>query len=99
MKTVRDHLASNPATPAPPSGATHVLCWEPHPSRAARWELVALDARPDDDGISSGLFADASGTELAGFAAGLLGPVVLSARFEAQDEAGETAEAYYVIPR
>jgi hypothetical protein len=97
MKTVRDYITSNPATPAPPPSATHILCWEPHP-RAARWELVALDARPDDDAPVSGLPVSASSRELAGFASGLLGPVMLSRRFEVQDEAGETAEAYYVIP-
>lgn len=99
MKTVRDHITGNPAAPAPPPGATHILCWEPHPRHETRWEMTALDAQPYTDDPASALPADASGTELVRFASGVLGyPVTLSRRFEVPDESGETAVAYYVIP-
>jgi hypothetical protein len=61
--------------------------------------MAALDGRPGDDARASTLPANASVNDLAIFAAVVLDRfVTLSARFEVQDDGGDTAAAYYVIP-
>lgn len=95
MKTVRDHIAGDPAIPVPPPGATHVVVWEPYGPPQSQWALGALDASTDDDAIAllDGP-ADPHPGELLERVAGVLGhPVWLSARIEVEDEV-----AYYVTP-
>jgi hypothetical protein len=95
MKTVRDHIASQSAIPAPPPGATHVLVWEPYGSNRSQWALGALDApAPDDNAALLDGSPDAHPGELLEKAVAALGhPVWLSSRFEVDGEVG-----HYVIP-
>ena len=60
---------------------------------------MTLDARPDFDAIPSDFSFELTVPQLAVFASAQLGgPVTLSSRFEVQDEGGDTAVGYYVIP-
>ena len=95
MKTVRDHIASQSAVPAPPSGATHALVWEPYGPSRTRWALVDLDAHPDGEAQFLDGPPDLHPGELLEGASALLGcPVWLSSRMEVDGEVG-----YYVSPR
>ena len=95
MKTIRDHIAADPAVPAPPPGATHVMVWEPYGPSRSQWALGALDASTEDE--AAALLdgpPDPDVAELAATVSSLLGyPVGLSARIEVEDEI-----AYYVTP-
>lgn len=94
METVRDLIASDPEIPAPPPGATHALAWDPYGPSRSEWALGALDGPPEDEIALWEGPADIASEDLAVHVSGLLGfPVVLSPRFEVQDEAG-----YYVTP-
>ena len=94
MKTVRDHLASQSAVPAPPPGATYALVWEPYGSSRARWALVALDGSPNDEAAFLDGTPGIHPGELLERVSALLGcPVRLSSRIEVDGEV-----AYYVTP-
>jgi hypothetical protein len=94
MTTIREHIASHPAVPDPPPGATHAVVWEPYGPSRSQWALAALDASPDDDAVLLDGPPDLHPGELLERVAGALGcPVWLSARIEVWDEA-----AYYVTP-
>ena len=94
VKTIRDHIASHPAVPAPPPGATHALVWEPYGPSRSQWAMVALDDSPDADAALLPGPADLAARELAGRASALLGyPAVLSSRLEVEGE-----YAYYGTP-
>jgi hypothetical protein len=93
MKTVRDHIAGQGAVPAPPSGATHVMVWEPYGPSRSQWALGALDGPPDEAALFDGP-PDLAPAELTRGVSGVLGyPAVLSSRFEVEGEVG-----YYVTP-
>ena len=94
MRTIRDHIASQSAVPAPPPGATHAIVWEPYGPSRARWALVALDGSPDDEAAFLDGPPHLVAVELMGGVSALLGcPVGLSSRIEVDDEV-----AYYVTP-
>ena len=94
MRTVRDHIASHPAVPGPPPGATHVMVWEPYGPSRSQWALGALDAPA---GSAVALFdgpPDLDSAELAVTVSATPGcPVRLSSRIEV-----DGAAAYYVTP-
>lgn len=93
MTTIRDHIASQSAIPAPPPGATHVMAWEPYGPSRSQCALGALDGPPDEAALFDGP-SDLAPAELVRGVSGLLGyPVALSARIEVDGEFG-----YYVIP-
>jgi hypothetical protein len=93
MTTIRDHIATKPAIPDPPAGATHVMAWEPYGPSRSQWALGALDGPPDEAALFDGP-SDLAPAEVVKGASALLGyPVGLSARIEAEGEV-----AYYVTP-
>lgn len=93
MPTIRDHIASHPAVPAPPPGATHALVWEPYGPSRSRWAMVALDASQEDDAAFLDGPPDLHPGELLEGVSALLGCPVWLSQIKVDGDVG-----YYATP-